>query len=66
MDIFAWAEEYMWCADYQDPHTGIIYACTEYRNNSCLPGIPAYQDGKLIGFAKKNLETKKTEFEEVE
>ena len=60
MDIWKWAEEYFWCADYHDPHTGRIYACSEYKNDPALPGIPVYQDGALLGFVKEG-----NKFEEV-
>ena len=53
MDIWKWAEEYDWTADYQDMHTGRIYACTEYKKDPAMPGIPVYEDGNLIGFVKK-------------
>lgn len=54
MDIFKWAEEYSWCTDYYDQHTGRIYACTEYKRDAALPGIPVYQDGVLLGFCKSD------------
>ena len=56
MDIFKWAEDNDWAADYYEPYSGRIYACTEYKLDSELPGIPVYEDGELIGFAKKKLE----------
>lgn len=56
MDIFEWAEDNNWLADYYDSHTGRIYGCTEYKNDGAMPGIPVYEDGKFIGFAKKKVE----------
>lgn len=57
MDIYAWAEEYSWLSDYMDYTTGRIYKCTEYKQamdeGHPLEGIPVYEDGEFIGYAKK-------------
>ena len=53
MDIWKWAEDYDFAADYMDHTTGRIYACSEYKKDPAMPGIPVYEDGQLIGFAKK-------------
>lgn len=53
MDIFEYARSINFMADYLDMHTGYIYKLTEYDPNT-MPGIPVYEDGKLIGYAKEN------------
>ena len=53
MAIYKWADEYNWNADYYDMHTGRTYGVTQYRDDPAMPGIPVYEDGQLIGFAKK-------------
>ena len=57
MDIYAYGESINFLADYYDHHTGLIYALTEYRTMSEHDkeklGIPVYENGSLIGYAKK-------------
>lgn len=51
MDIYNYAESINYAADYYDFHTGLIYAITEAKNHDGK--IPVYEDGRLIGFARK-------------
>lgn len=51
MDIYEFAEDLNYGADYYDTHTGYIYKCTEYTED--MPGIPVYKDGTFIGYAKR-------------
>ena len=30
MDIYKWAEDFFYCSDYYDHHTGLVYKCQEY------------------------------------
>ena len=58
MDIYEWAEEYFWAADYYDQKTGNRYGIIEYKQhldeNDPLEGIPVYNpDNELVGYAKK-------------
>lgn len=52
MDIYKWAEEYDYLADYYDPHTGLIHKCTEAKYHDGK--IPVYDAaGNFISFDKK-------------
>ena len=59
MDIWKYAEEINFAADYLDPHTNYIYALTEAKEYN-YEKIPVYYDEKgnmmqkLIGFVNKN------------
>ncbi len=73
MNIYEWAEEYNYAADYMDHTTGRIYNVQEYGRVKRLhektndpetfritqevldKGIEVYQDGHLIGYAKKTV-----------
>lgn len=58
MDIYAYAKEINYSADYYDFHTGLIYGITEYGR--CLKfglptkGIPVYENGTLISYARES------------
>ena len=55
MDIYAYGESINWMADYMDMHTGLIYGLVDYHKHpeNYPDGIPVYEDGMLIGYAKK-------------
>lgn len=50
MDIFKWADDMHWLADYMDHNTGYIYAITEAENKD---RIPVYDNGILIGYVNR-------------
>lgn len=60
MDIYKYAEEIDYMADYYDFHTGLIYGIQDYgralKFGLPTPGIAVYEDGKLIGYASKEEE----------
>lgn len=51
MDIFKWADDYNWNADYYDFHTGYTYAITSAENKD---QIPVYEGKDLIGYVNRN------------
>ena len=59
MDIYKYAEETGYEADYYDMHTGYIYGVAEY-NRARRFGLPVMpikvydQNGNLIGTARRN------------
>ena len=53
MDIYEYAKSINYAADYLDMHTGYIYGIVEYHKNK-LDKIPIYDNGVLIGYARKN------------
>ena len=58
MDIYAYAESINWNADYYDWHTGYTYGIQEVGRLKKFFGIdaqiPVYDNGELIGYAKKS------------
>lgn len=59
MDIFKWAEDYNYGADYMDPNTGYVYHLQEYGKlmKSGLPyekKVKVTCGGKLIGYVEDN------------
>ena len=58
MDIYKYAEEIDYAADYYDYHTGFIYGIQAYgralKFGLPTPGIGVYENGVLIGYAHKN------------
>ena len=57
MDIYKYADEINWAADYMDNYTGKIYAITEAKDFDGR--IPVYDldenlNKVLVGFARKN------------
>ena len=61
MNIWEYAESIGFNADYMDMVDMCIYKITEYKKNPTLPGIPVYQDGTLIGYAKRQLKSEDEE-----
>lgn len=58
MDIYKYAEDLNYAADYMDMSTGYIYLIKQYgeciKNGLPTQGIEVVdQDGKLIGYAKR-------------
>lgn len=57
MDIYNYAKEIEYGADYYDFHTGYIYHISEYGKALKLglptPGIRVSENGVTIGYAKK-------------
>ena len=52
MDIYKYAEEYDYSADYYDMNSGRIYKITEAENHNGK--IPVYTlEGEFLGFAIK-------------
>ena len=55
MDIYKYAEEINYLADYYDCHSGLIYGIKEYKDKG-LERIPVYDpslNNRIIGYAKK-------------
>lgn len=54
MDIFEWAKQFDYCADYYDQHTGVIYHCQEYgkalKFGLPTPGIRYSLNGETLGY----------------
>ena len=57
MDIYSYAKNINYNADYYDTHTGRIYKIQDYglalKRGLPTKGIAIYEDGKLLGYAKK-------------
>lgn len=57
MDIWKWAEEFNYEADYYDMHTGYTYKVQDYgvtkKRGLPTPGIAVYDGKKLIGYVKE-------------
>lgn len=59
MDIWKWAEEYSYGADYYDMNTGYTYKVQDY-GTAVKRGLPTYgiavidQEGKLVGYVTKD------------
>lgn len=60
MDIYEYAESINYGADYYDYQTGYTYGISEVGRAKKFFGIdleiPVYQDGVLIGYARRNSE----------
>lgn len=58
MDIYEYAESINYGADYYDYQTGLTYGIQEVGRMKKFfdidAEIPVYQDGKLIGYARRN------------
>lgn len=58
MDIYAYAKQIDYAADYMDPHTGYIYHIQEYGRQLKFfgidMGIRVSDNGKTIGYARKD------------
>ena len=57
MDIYKYAEEINYNADYMDISTGRIFKIQDYglalKRGLPVEGIAVYEDNKFIGYAKK-------------
>ena len=51
MDIYKYAEEINYAADYYEMNSGRIYKITEAKDHDGK--IPVIQDGQFIGFAER-------------
>ena len=58
MDIYAYAKDINWGADYYDWQTGYTYGIQEAGRLKKFFGIdaqiPVYENGELIGYAEKS------------
>ena len=57
MDIYQWAKDYNYCADYMDPHSGNIYKVQQYGKDLKInpnATISVYDsEGNYLGEAKR-------------